>query len=432
MEANCLRLLARSLAYQSMRRHIDETKLDICEITLTREEISFFHLSTNAVLSFCFGGKRWYFRECSPLMKGDAFWRREIDGFFDSLDRLHIHEEHFAQEIPISMAFDAVQIGAFRAYLERKYRDGDFRRALRSADQTARKLRFSIWENGIYDRAFFESFAMGDLPPACRGIAVYFLWNMRAAADRRRTQGIVRGKRYSFFSAVKAMASQVVAQELGMEEKIPASKWCRISTDGGRTYFGVLSASAPGCRMADLHAAQQCAPLDAGSLQRELLDLNLLDAVCCQMDHGPNNYSVVVGPSGRCRVCAFDNDHPQTFFPWMTAAGKLAGCAPLVGKDGGIHRPHLARKTAEKLMHVDIKRLKRRLKPYINGLQTAAVVYRIRALQRAVGKTGAENPAFLLDDTQWNEETAAREAGGEYGRTYLSRLNKGGSGRFSI
>lgn len=404
----------RQMIYQFMRKYIDETAITACEIKLDRNDVSFFNLSTNPILSFSYDGEIWYFRECPQILKKDAYWSKAMVDFFDSLDRLHISKEHFLQDIPICIDFDEAKIAEFQRYVCRKFQEKDFQQMLENVDRISHNY-FSIWEKQTYDMIFFEHYSMGDLPESCRDIAVYFLWNMRAVADNYRNQHIMHGNKYSFFNASKSMATQIVAEEIGLAELITSSKWCRVITDDDTVRFGVLSASAPGHRMVDVNMKP------SPSLQKALLNLNLLDVICYQPDHGPNNYNVYTDMQGDCRICAFDNDNVKTFFPFMTVTQSVSGCSPfVVGRH--INRPHLPKSTAEQLQSVDISRLKHRLYPYLNSLQVTAVISRLRKIQKAVCNTQKENIFFLLDDDQWNEEVMNKELSGQYGQTYLSRL----------
>lgn len=395
-------------------KRISEDALAVCEIRLERDEISFFHLSTNQILSLEQDGMLWYFRECPRILTGEAYWERAIRDFFDSLDRLRISRQHFSQSIPIRLNFEQEEIRTFQEYITGRWNSGGFCAALGKIDRTAEKCGFSIWAEQTYDRAFFERFALHELPVCCWDIGVYFLWSMRAAAGSCRMQGIVRGERHSFFHASRAAASQIVAEELGLAHLITPSKWCRIFVGDEEKYFGILSASAPGRRMLDQ------VPELAGSLQKELTNLNLLDVICFQPDHGPNNYNAAVDTQGHWSVCAFDNDNALTFFPMFSVGDALAGCTPFVNRKGCISRPHLDESTARNLEQVNIKRLKSRLKPYLNSLQIAAVIGRLHALQKAVDSTRACDRGFLIGEDGWNEQTAAEELCGAYGRTYLT------------
>lgn len=404
----------RDCFYMLTYKRITEELIEPYEIRLKRGEISFFNLSTNGILSFARDGEILYFRECPELLTGDAYWEKAIRRFFESLDRLYISKEHFSQNIPIRLEFREEEISSFQEYIRDRWRDRPFRKALSSADRTAQKYGFSIWEEQTYDCAFFERFALYNLPHNCWDIAAYFLWYIRSICSNYRLGNIVRGEQHSFFSASKAYATQIVAEELGLAHLITQSQWCRVVVEDGETYFGLLSTSAPGNRMCD----QRIRP--DGSLQKELLDLNMLDVICHQPDHGPNNYNVARNEDGKYSICAFDNDNPQTFFPWFSVFWTLAGCSPFADISG-ICRPYLDRDAMERLDRLNFGRLKRRLKPYLNPLQIAAVVYRICTLRRAVERTQRKNPDFLIRGTQWGEQTMEKEMSGMYGKTYLMK-----------
>lgn len=408
-----LKQLIRRLAYQLTRKRICEDSLNIREIALKREELSLFCLSTNPVISFNHDGQLWYFRECPQVLTADAYLDERLDRFFDTLDLLGISKEHFAQDIPIRISFDDTETACFRQYIARKRCERHFRNAMRNADIISERIHFSIWESQSYDTAFFEAFALEQLPEQCHDIAVYFIWNMRSAAYNYRLSHITRGKRYSFFSASRAIASSVIAEALGQEHLLTAASLCRLIIDNDKILLGVISPAAQGNRMSDLTLEP------TASLQKELLCLNVLDVICNQTDHGPNNYNVSVRADGTCAVCAFDNDNPRTFLPNLSIRGSLSGCSPVVDGHGRIQRPHMDRRLAEKLRLLDPQKLRNLLKPYLNLLQIAAVNIRIRRLNRAIAKTQDENPEFLIDD--WTANTVAEEINFCSAQTYLKK-----------
>lgn len=406
--------LARRLAYELTRKRVREENLEIREIRLERKDLRFFCLSTNPILIFRREGETWFFRECPDRLPAGPYWDRVCGRFFDSLDRLEVDKTLFPQEIPIRLDFGEGEIRAFRDYLREKRQDRAFRRALRNADRIARRVRFSVWEERTYDGAFFEAFHMEDLPEGCRDLGVYFLWNMRTAAGNFRLRNVARAGNYSCFGALRAAATQAAAELLRAEDLVTPVFWCRLTVEGEER-FGTLSPAAPGGRMAD-RAAE---PTPA--LQRELSRLNLLAVVCRQTDHGPNNYNIWTDENGNCRVRAFDNDNPQTFFPAPSIGGALAGCTPWADGKGRVLRPGVDRRLAERLKELRYKDLRRALRPYLNGLQIAAVNGRVCRMNRAIARTAEQTPGFLKDETRWDEDSLAEEMSGRYGRTYLTR-----------
>lgn len=406
----------RKSAFRFTCKKINEKKLDVIHIALKSDELSYFNLSSNPVVSFTYGGVLYYFRECPMLRRQRDYYGAAIDDFFQSLSRLGISKEHFKQEIPIRINFSKEEILHFKEYLDTKKADKSFIKVLSKADTVSQKCGFSIWEKQEYGSSFFGEFGMADLDMDMSDIAVYFLWYMRSAAAGYKMQRIAKGKHYSFFNAVRAMASRIVAEELHLGQMISDVRFCLLKLDDGRELFGTLSRGANGTRMADSFV------LPNGSLQKELLNLNALDVICRQVDHGPNNYNVFK-KDGMYFVCAFDNDNQQTFFPLSSVRVSLAGCAPLVDKNGMVARHCFDKSTAEKIQTVNIKALKKRLKPYLNFLQIRATVSRIKKLQKALKKSRC----FMLNPDEFSETTANDELNGAYGRTYLTRAleNKG-------
>lgn len=409
-----MKRLIRSFAYQLTRKRICEKVLKIQEIRLRRNELTFFCLSTNPIITFSQGEDRWYFRECPPRLMPDCYWERECRRFFDSLDRLDVSKIRFTQEIPIRISFDDSEIRIFQSYITEKRKKRNFQKTLINADYIAKKKHFSIWKEQVYDKAFFESFHMEDMPELCTDIGVYFLWNMRTAASNFRLRNIVRSSRHSFFSASKAAATQVVAEQLNLTHLITPASWCRLVVGDGEEMFGVLSRSAPGDRMLD--TMMEPTP----SLQRELICLNILDVICHQPDHGPNNYNVAADGQGNCMVCAFDNDNPQTFFPKFSIRDPLSGCMPLVDRNNMLQRPFMDQQLAENLQRLRLDELRLMLKPYLNVLQIAAVNVRIRRLNKAISKSKKINPEFLKDVSDWDAKSLAEEMSGKYAKTYLT------------
>lgn len=401
-----MKQLIRSLAYQLTRKWIREDQLTINEIALKREELSFFCLSTNSIISFRYGGQLWYFRECPRVLPSAAYWNETIRRFFDSLDRLEIKKDQFAQDIPIRIMFDEAEKRSFQKYILQKRQDPNFCKVLKRADRIAKQVHFSIWEDQVFDNDFFEAYGMQDLPERCRDIAVYFLWNMRTAAGNYHLLHIARGRQYSFFSAARAIASRIVAEATNMEHLIAPASLCRLKLNDGTVLFGVISPCVPGTRMVDATVEPNA------SLQKELLCLNILDVICHQTDHGPDNYNVKVGDNGYCELCAFDNDNPQTFFPWFTVRSPLSGCAPLVDRKNLIRCPHMDRRLADNLRRLNLTELRLQLKPYLNRLQIAAMMVRISRLNRAIANTQKINPKFLIDGVNRNANSVAEEMSG--------------------
>ncbi len=401
-----MKQLLRSAAYRLTSKRVDESKLETLNIQLTANDVSYFNLSSNPILSFIYEDKLCYFRECPRLCTKREWFLQAIEAFFETIGHLGISKEHFKQEIPIKLDFSDGETATFRSLINSKKQDKAFMKRLSKADKLCDKYGFSLWDGKGASNDLLEEFGFAE-----KDISVYFLWYMRSAAIRYRTLRIVRGKTHSFFCAVRSVASKMIAETLGVGGMITQSRFCVLNIDGKET-LGVLSESANGTRAMDTDITPSV------TLQRELTNLHALDIICNQPDHGPNNYNVT--PSGS--VCAFDNDNEKTFFPFFSVNCVCAACASFVDKNGRINRPSFDKALAESITTVDLKSMDKMLKPYLNYLQRAALKSRLKRLRKAI----LCSDSLLLDSDVWSLESLNEEINGKYGKTYLTRLLKKG------
>ena len=400
-----MRYLLRLFRNALSRKRIDEDALDIGTLSLRADELSWFYLSTNAICSFVHEGKRFYFRECPPIREPREYFLDAVDRFFSMAERSWIDPAHFGQEIPIAIHFDEEVVSAFRGYLERSCKDGSLIKRLSRADELSQAMNFSIWDGQTheYTEDFFRAFGLEALPLECREIAVCFLWYMRGIAAAYKTQSLVRSRTHSWFSAVRSVATKIVADAVGLGHMIPKTRLCRLELEDGSAMLGVLCEAAKGNRMSDTQVTADA------SLQRELTDLNILDLICFQPDHGPNNYNVY-REGGEYRVCAFDNDNPNTFLPFPFVSRNFCGCSPIVSAKGRYDRPYMDGALLLAVRNLNVALLKKELKPYLNFLQTFALLFRLRVIKKALKKA----PRML----EGNMLTG--ELNGRYGKTYLT------------
>lgn len=199
---------------------------------------------------------------------------------------------------------------------------------------------------------------------------------------------------------------------------ITTSELCRLEFENGTSLLGTISPAADGNRMLDADV------LLNGSLQKELLNLSILDLICFQTDHGMNNYNICKREN-EYAICAFDNDNPNTFFPFPSIRHNFLGCSPIVDKQGRYNRPYISEELLHSIQQVDIAALKRSLKPYLNSFQLAALICRIKKFQRIFSNLSKKEPQRILKRNQWNDRTVSDEINGNYGKTYLTIVVKG-------
>ena len=408
-----MKFLIRKYIYKTMYKNIDETKLSVLNLHIKKENIFYFSLSSNTIMSFTYAGKHYYFRECPQLFRKNDYIKHNIDSILKSASQINIKKEHFSQELPIKTDFSLDTVLEFSEYIHKLSQNISFINKMFNAYNISQKNHFNIWEKQIYTRDFFEEYGLNNLPDNFQDIAIYFLWCMRNISFNYRTLYIASGKKYSHFSATKSIASRIVAEELGMKHMITSAEYCNLKLEDGTIVFGVLSLAAEGARMIDSKIKL------TGFLQKELLNMNILDLICFQTDHGMNNYNIIEYGE-QCKICAFDNDNPNTFLPYPMIKDNFLGCSSIISSDGLLNRPYIDRTTVDNLLNIDIEILKNRLTPYLNKLQICALLKRIHKIQKMIEKTVAQKPECIITNDEWNELTIKEELCGSYGKTYLT------------
>lgn len=407
--------LLRACINRTMCKRLDERKLDVRH--LHTSALCYEPISSNVVAAFCADAEEFYFRECLPRMARQAFVQYAIDRFFVIVRNTRSVSESEKEQLCVSLPFSDEITEAFQKYIDERPRTRRFCAALLRAGRVAEKGGFCLWERDALASLRPEKCGLTALPRGCDEIAAYFIWYMRAVAAEYRTRNIVRGRKYLCFSAVKTMASAIVSRAFGMERLIARSWWCTLTCDDGRTLFGVATRRVPGVRMCDAGIRPD------GALQRELLNLNALDALCFQTDHAANNYHVVC-KDGTYTLCAFDNDNPNTFLPIPTLRVGLSGCTPIVNRRGLLNRPYFCRETAQAIWQADLAALRRETSACLNAAQRAALICRVKKMRRMLRKTRKRTPEVLTDVRQWGTRTLAAECAQRYGKTYLTAASE--------
>lgn len=219
------------------------------------------------------------------------------------------------------------------------------------------------------------------------------------------------------FNLCRSKAYEIVANALGLARMVPPSRTVILDYQG-KYLKGSLMDEAPGLRADCIDRITRLNNL-SGSIQRELVALNILDVICHERDHRPDNYNVLLS-DGEAMVCAFDNDSPMSFFP-SSSINFLTykGCSSLVDSYGVYNRPGFPRQVWEYMVHLDRKSLKTSLTPFLSMAQIRALFKRVDNLISAVERALEQDKTLLLEDNDWDRSIVDRELSGYYGCTYL-------------
>ncbi len=408
-----LKELLKAAAFNLLRKRVDEKAIAWKDVYAEESDLTYFALSSNPIIAVNQEGKTSFFRECIEIQPKKNYLLKRIDYFFRFLNNSGFEKIGFKQTVPIKTGFSQSVVSSFKEYIETISNEKAFVENMLKADKNLRKIGYSIWENskGI-SLSELRAAGLKNLSEEHFEIGLYFLWQMRSAAFLRRNSRLVRGEKHSFFNAVRAVSTEIVAEETGLSELVVKSEFCRLHV-GNDVIYGLLSARAEGPRACDAEISPTI------SLQRDLSDLHLLDLICFQQDHGPDNYNIY-SKNGELRVCAFDNDNPNAFFPFGGVELPLRGCCSLIGEKVRLRRSFFSYETAEKIMKTDEEKLSRLLTPYLNFVQRLFLKKRIMKIKKAIENSG-EKTRFIKTG-EWSEDCLKEELSGAFGTTYLTKV----------
>lgn len=235
-----------------------------------------------------------------------------------------------------------------------------------------------------------------------------------------RHQRNIRGGRWEFSNANRQMATEAMAALLGLDYMIPHSKFVVITLPE-YSMHGTLMCVAKGESTEGIKYERSRA-VASPILQRELINLNILDAITYERDHRPGNYNMVLDNNGKvCEISVFDNDAAMTFAPFSLSSHSGSGCSNIRDNNHMINRPYMDKHLAERIIYLKRKEVYLALKPYLNRIQIVFCWKRIEELKIAI-KRSIKQEGFLLDSDQWSIATMEKELSGEYGKTYLVKF----------
>lgn len=351
--------------------------------------ISRIESTTNNILKIETGTGRYYFRECRVHDFADRYVRQTVESFFSDSKKA---------EAVLSELNDFKRFNSFFNMVVKNDKGSPAGQFFESGDLSLVGLDGS-GPFVTYDELHaLVQYSWGEL-------YAYHL-NSHCSIGELQTFNLCRSKAY-----------EIVANALGLARLVPPSRTVILKYQG-KSLKGSLMDEAPGLRADCIDKNARLNNL-SGSIQRELVTLNILDVICHERDHRPDNYNVLMS-DGEVVVCAFDNDSPMSFFPSSSIDFlTYKGCSSLVNSNGVYNRPGFPRRVWERMACIDRKSLKTSLTPFLSMVQIRALFKRVDNLIAAVERALELDRTLLLDDNDWDCSIVDRELSGVYGCTYL-------------
>lgn len=220
---------------------------------------------------------------------------------------------------------------------------------------------------------------------------------------------------YQLFRPRISIATKKLADLLQLSHIIPDCWYVKLQIGNRDIKYGIITRQCSGSCPLDLpeRLMKNITPL----FQKEMLNLNIFDAICFQRDHKKENYFVTINSFGQVDgVLAFDNDSPMAFFPYPFARFKTSVmCSPIIVR-GEVNRPFVDRVFFEVINKVTGRQVMESVRNELSILQMFSLALRYIQVKRAIKN------AIVLNDSDWNLDTIDIELNGQYGKTYLKHF----------
>lgn len=221
---------------------------------------------------------------------------------------------------------------------------------------------------------------------------------------------------------IRNVATSRMAELLGVSKLIAKSQTAILRKSGEEDVQGNLINQAPG---EDFHVFRAISnrPTIGAQMQKNLVSLQVLDAICEQKDRNPEcNYFIVTQYGKAIKAIGIDND---LSFGLQTSLKKSNcwGHIKIIGYDNEITLPHLDKNLANKILELTDEQIKLVLFDLLEPEYIRATQERVRQLQEVIRNTQTNNPNFLLNSDDWNEATMQEELDCAY-RTYFKLFIK--------
>lgn len=243
---------------------------------------------------------------------------------------------------------------------------------------------------------------------------VQFVWG---SLDEFKYHLFFSKNQYHRFSPYKSIVTQIVAEYIDCGYLIPKTELVEFNLDGILRH-GVSIEDCKGFSPFDLPSTVKISPL----IQRDLLNLCLLDVIMNEKDHRPGNYFVQIHNDIAVHIKSFDNDCPSTLFPSVNIEfQEYIGTSPLV-LNGLINRPFLDRFVVDAILNKPMSELEAKLKGILPYFTRKNMLIRLSKLKTAIQRSLDSGTLTLLDENEWNQESIEQEKTGKYGVTYFLKF----------
>ncbi len=220
-----------------------------------------------------------------------------------------------------------------------------------------------------------------------------------------------------------SLATIRIANLLNIPYLVVKTEYVQIKTSAGEHMLGIVMESAKGISFKEVKQLEN--HVIQPSLQLDFSTLWVLDALCAQRDRSPGNYFIVINNGNHLiGVSAYDND--LAFDTYNNLQLKNYVLPPILREDNTFVLPHMDKTLAHKILALEPDDVQICLQDLLNEVQIEATINRLRQLQNAIKNSMKANPDFLLEPSEWNNQTIEDELsinGDTYFKHFVDKLN---------
>lgn len=230
--------------------------------------------------------------------------------------------------------------------------------------------------------------------------------------------------KYHTRSANNALAYKAMMNFFDLGENTPDLSYCILEIDNNKQIFGTLMSDATG-EYAYTYSKGYIRDHLSPDLQRQLINLSIVDYLCVMRDHTKWNYTIKLNTKGEFyNLCVFDTLEEGAFpmDKFLEIKGEHGESSIING--GVFFRPFIDFDIVNIILNIRKKILNNILQPYLNHRQIEMCWQRCVYLKHAIINKTERIENFILKKEEWNQETIKEELSGKYGITGLVHLLK--------
>ena len=391
-------------------KNIDLSKAEFEEITASENDVNYSSVSCSLIAKIHLPKGNLFFRECTKIDKFKSYADSCIERFFYTLKHSHQEDEFGSPKngcVKVNYSIDVID--AFHNLILKSQSNRQFYYKIKRIPDYCNIENLSFYRNpnNIFSHKTWQKLGILNYDSKYDQIAKLFALYLNRCLVVYFSNS---RKKHDFFSASAFFATARLNDFFNLN-LVSRPRFASLKSG----LVNCIGFVCDDCNFKfDSDQKYDLTP----KLQHDLNNLHILDVLCYQLDHGPNNFSIILKNNEICGICAFDNDANKTFSIKTNIDFSASWNSSPLALNGIYNRPFLDQKIYALFIRTKRKDLRKSLTPFLSNLQILALEIRFKKLRKAMINAVKLGKTTLLSENDWTEKTLAVELNGSYGRTY--------------